>query len=107
MNEIEGREVFFFYYHRLMDKNRFQEIVEKSAQERGCSVVGIEWNDDDNIFDVTIDKADGDVSLEDCEHVHRAVLSAFDRNVEDYSLTVGSLGIAPEEADEMLKTINE
>ena len=51
--------------------------------------------------------ADGDVQLADCEHVHRAILAAFDRNIEDYSLTVGSVGIDAEEADEMLKTINE
>jgi len=90
-----------------MDRNRFQEIVEKSAQERGCVLVEIQWDDDDNVFDVTIDKAHGDVALEDCEYVHRAVLAAFDRNVEDYSLTVGSAGIDAEEADELLKTINE
>jgi len=35
------------------------------------------------------------------------VLAAFDRDVEDYALTVGSLGISREEADEILKTIKE
>lgn len=90
-----------------MDRNKFQEIVEKAAQERGCVVVEIQWDDDDNVFDVTVDKPHGDVDLQDCEYVHRAVLAAFDRNIEDYSLTVGSLGIDAAEADELLKTINE
>ena len=83
------------------------DVLEKAAAVRGCKVVGLDFNDDDNIFDVTIDREDGPVCLDDCEFVHRAVLDAFDRNVEDYALTVGSLGIGKEEADEILKTIND
>ena len=104
MNEIEGQEVFFFY---CMKQEELQKVLEQAAQERGCFVYAVEFNDDDNVFDVTIDKNDGPVDLEDCEYVHRAVLAAFDRNIEDYALTVGSKGIDPEEADELLKTINE
>ena len=47
------------------------------------------------------------VELADCGYVHRAVLTAFDRNIEDYALTVGSVGIDAAEADEMLQTIKE
>ena len=91
-----------------MDRKEFENVVEKAALERGCSVVDIMFNDDDNVFEVTLDKAgDADVTLDDCEHVHRAVLSAFDRNVEDYALTVGSAGIDAAEADEILNTIKE
>ena len=90
-----------------MDRKEFDNVVENAARERGCSVVDIMFNDDDNVFEVTLDKADADVSLEDCEHVHRAVLAAFDRNVEDYALTVGSAGIDAAEADEILNTIKE
>ncbi len=90
-----------------MDRNKFESVLAQAASERGCEVVELAFNDDDNVFEVTIDKKDGLVDLEDCEYVHRAVLSAFDRNVEDYSLTVGSLGLSPEEADKILETINE
>lgn len=90
-----------------MERTSLESVALKAATERGCSIVDIMFNDDDNIFEITIDKADGDVDLKDCEHVHRAILEAFDRNIEDYSLTVGSVGIDAEEADEMLKTINE
>ena len=89
-----------------MERNAFEKVVEKAVQERGCTLVDILFNDD-NVFEVTIDKAGADVGLEDCEYVHRAVLAAFDRNIEDYALTVGSVGIDAAEADEMLKTINE
>ena len=90
-----------------MNRNKFESVLAQTAAERGCAVVELAFDDDDNIFEVTIDKKDGLVDLEDCEYVHRAVLGAFDRNVEDYSLTVGSLGLSPEEADKILETIND
>ena len=70
-------------------------------------IADLVFDDDDNVFDVTIDKPEGDVDLADCEYVHRAVLSEFDRNIEDYALTVGSAGIDASEADELLKTIKD
>ena len=102
---MEGPEEVFFFID--MDRKEFESVVEKAVAERGCSLVDIMFNDDDNVFEVTIDKAEADVALEDCEYVHRAVLAAFDRNVEDYALTVGSVGIDAAEADEMLKSIKE
>ena len=86
---------------------KFREVVRMAADERGCEIVDLMLNDDDNVFEVVIDRKDGNVDLGDCEYVHRAVLAAFDRNIEDYALTVGSAGIDAAEADEMLKTINE
>ena len=90
-----------------MEKNELLKVLDKAVQERGCSLVDLEFDDDDNVFVVTIDKEDSDVDITDCEYVHRAVLAAFDRNIEDYSLTVSSLGISPEEADELLKDSDE
>lgn len=90
-----------------MEKTELQKVLDAAAQERGCKVVELMFNDDDNVFEVTIDKENGPVDLGDCEFVHRAVLAAFDRNIEDYALTVGSVGIDSAEADEILKTIKE
>ena len=90
-----------------MEKDLFYQVVEKAAGERGLVVADIQFDDDDNVFEVTIDKPEADVDLADCEYVHRAVLAAFDRDVEDYSLTVTSLGIDAAEADELLKQTNE
>lgn len=90
-----------------MKQEELQSVLDKAAQERGCTVVDLMFNDDDNVFEVTIDKPGEPVDLADCEYVHRAVLAAFDRNIEDYALTVGSVGIDAEEADEILKSINE
>ena len=90
-----------------MQREEFEKTVRQAAQERGCEVVGIDFNDDDNIFEVTLDRASGPVGLDDCVFVHRAVLAAFDRDVEDYALTVGSLGISAEEADRILEQEQE
>ncbi len=89
-----------------MDRQKFEEIASAAAQARGCRIVETLFNDDDNIFELILDK-DGGADLEDCESVHRAILAAFDRDVEDYSLTVGSAGISAEQADALLKSIKE
>lgn len=83
-----------------MEKFELQPVLGKAAEERACRVIALDVDDDNNI-EVTIDK-DGGASLEDCEYVHRAVLAAFDRDIEDYALTVASAGISTEEADRML-----
>ncbi len=84
-----------------MEKNEILPVVEKACAERACTLVQLDVDDDNNI-ELTIDKPAG-ADLEDCEYVHRAVLAAFDRDVEDYALTVSSAGITAEEADEMMK----
>lgn len=88
-----------------MERTQLEKVLEAAAAERECSVVGISFDEDDNVIEVTINREGGSISLADCEFVHRAVLAAFDRNVEDYSLTVSSMGISGAEADEMLKNI--
>lgn len=90
-----------------MEKNDLLKVLNAAASECGCKVAELDFDDYENVFDVTLEKTDGDVTLEDCEHVHRAVLSAFDRDVEDYALTVGSRGISAEDADQILSTIKE
>ncbi|MBO7118266.1 MAG: hypothetical protein J6V81_06290 [Bacteroidales bacterium] len=86
-----------------MERSELMKVLEQAAAQRGCEVVELDFNDDDNVFEVTIDKPSADVDIADCEFVHRAVLAAFDRNIEDYSLTVSSLGISAEEADALLR----
>ncbi len=89
-----------------MDEKKLNEVVEAAARERGCTVVGLKLDDDNNI-EVTVDRGGSPVELADCEFIHRAVLGAFDRDVEDYALTVTSLGISAEEADRLLTEIND
>ncbi|MBO4263484.1 MAG: hypothetical protein J5871_02240 [Bacteroidales bacterium] len=88
-----------------MKREELQEVASAAAARRGCTLGELLFNDDENIFELVLDKENGAVDLEDCEYVHRAVLAAFDRDIEDYALTVGSRGIGAEEADELLKTM--
>lgn len=103
---MEARPGLPFLF-KVMKQEELLKVLQDAATQRGCTVVDLVFNDDDNIFDVTIDRNDPPVDLEDCEFVHKAVLAAFDRNIEDYALTVGSKGIDAAEADEILKSINE
>ena len=84
-----------------METAEILKVAQAAAAERGCSIVDVK-GDDDNNFEVIIAKADGPVDLADCESVHRAILAAYDRDIEDYALTVGSQGISGEEADSLL-----
>lgn len=93
------------FLYIIMERSELEKVLATAAKERGCTIVEIDFDEDDNVIEVTIDKENEDVNLGDCEFVHRAVLDAFDRNIEDYALTVTSLGIDGAEADEMLKTI--
>ena len=90
-----------------MDRTELQNVLQKAAQERCCTIVSFTYDDDDNVIDVTIDRPGERVSLADCEYVHRAVLAAFDRNVEDYAMTVSSVGIAAAEADALLRDLDQ
>lgn len=85
-----------------MERTALQNVLEAAAKERGCSIFALDFDEDDNVIEVTIDKTGEPVNLGDCEFVHRAVLAAFDRNIEDYALTVTSKGIDGSEADALL-----
>ena len=91
-----------------MERTELQNVLEKAASERGCRLVALSFDDDNNVFDATVASLDGEalVSLDDCEYVHRAVLAAFDRNIEDYALTVGSDVFDAALADDILKNAN-
>ena len=103
-DEIGAVWVPIFLYF-AMDRTELEKVLAAAAEQRGVEIYQIDFDEDDNVIEVTIDKKGGDVNLGDCEYVHRAVLDAFDRNVEDYAMTVTSRGISGSEADEMLKTI--
>ena len=72
-----------------------KDILEKMTpvvESRGCFVVEVEVSPDNDIT-FTIEKSEGAVEMEDCIAVNNAFLDAFDRDVEDYSLTVTSAGL--------------
>lgn len=83
-----------FYIANTLDMN-VTDIIDAISPEivaRGCFLVEAVVGKDNDIL-ITIESEKGNVTLEDCESVNDAMLAAFDRDVEDYSLTVSSAGL--------------
>lgn len=66
--------------------------MEPAVKERGCFIVDVTLSKDNDVT-VTIEKEAGDVDLEDCVALNDVFLAAFDKDTEDYSLTVSSAGL--------------
>ncbi len=75
-----------------MDKNLIIKTIEPAVKDRGCFIVDVTLSKDNDVT-LTIEKETGDVDLEDCVALNDAFLAAFDKDAEDYSLTVSSAGL--------------
>ena len=75
-----------------MDKELIQKTIEPVVEKLGCFIVEIIVTKDNDIT-LTVEKTAGEVSLEDCVALNDAFIEAFDKDVEDYSLTVSSAGL--------------
>ena len=75
----------------MIDKQELTRVIEAELAGSELFVVQVTVSRD-NIVEVLLDSM-GDVTIDDCVRVNNAVLAAFDRDVEDYELTVGSYGI--------------
>ena len=60
--------------------------------DKGLFLVDIEISKDNDIT-IAIESREGDVNIDNCIDIDRIVAAAFDRDVEDYSLTVTSAGL--------------
>ena len=76
----------------MIDKSAVAEVVTKALEGTDLFLVDVTVSPD-NCIDVQLDSMT-DVTIDDCVRVNDAVLGAFDRDVEDYELTVGSYGIS-------------
>jgi ribosome maturation factor RimP len=74
-----------------MDIKELLTVVEKSLEGTDMFVVDCTIAPD-NTIDLILD-SDTSVSIDTCAMLNRAIGEAFDRDVEDYSLTVASAGI--------------
>ena len=76
----------------MLDKAEVTRVVEEALEGSDLYVVRVTITRD-NIITVDLD-SDSSVDIDQCIRVNDAVLAAFDRDVEDYELTVGSYGIS-------------
>ena len=59
---------------------------------RGCFIVEVSVSKDNDIL-LTIESENGNIELDDCVSLSRYFETKFDREAEDYSLTVSSAGL--------------
>jgi ribosome maturation factor RimP len=75
----------------MIDKKTLTDFVESQLQGTGYLPVDITVSPD-NIIEVEIVHPDG-VNIDFCVELTRAIEAAFDRDIEDYELQVGSAGL--------------
>ena len=71
------------------------EIIDAISSEivaRGCYLVDVTVSKDNDI-EITMESEEGLVEIDDCVAVSRFFESRFDREKEDYSITVSSAGL--------------
>jgi len=75
-----------------MNVNDIKDAIIEPIVARGCFLVDLKVSKDNDIL-IIIESEEGIVDLADCEAINDAFVSRFDRDVEDYSLTVSSAGL--------------
>ena len=75
-----------------MEKDLIIKSIEPAVSQRGCFIVDISLSRDNDIV-LTVEKEVGEMDLEDCVAINDAFLAIFDKDAEDYSLTVSSAGL--------------
>ncbi len=84
--------IFCFVKPDFMRKEQIISGIEEGVRTRGCFIVDVTVSNDNDVV-LTIEKETGDMDLEDCVSVNDLFLATFDKDVEDYSLTVTSAGL--------------
>lgn len=77
---------------RYMDKTVIVDAIQDTIVARNCFIVEINVSKDNDV-EIIIESETSDVTLEDCETVSRKFEECFDREKEDYSITVSSAGL--------------
>ena len=68
------------------------DAINDEIVARGCFIVDISVSKDNDII-LTVEKEEGTIDLDDCVSLSRYFETKFDREAEDYSLTVSSAGL--------------
>ena len=68
------------------------DAINDEIVARGCFLVDVTVSKDNDIV-MTVESESGKIELDDCVSLSRYFETKFDREVEDYSLTVSSAGL--------------
>ena len=80
------------YQEQMMKVSDIIDAIGGEIVARGCFIVDISVSKDNDIV-LTIESENGKIELDDCVSLSRYFETRFDREVEDYSLTVSSAGL--------------
>ena len=83
------------FYALPSSKMNVSVIIDAISSEivaRNCYIVDVTVSKENDV-EITIEAEEGTVELDDCVAISRFFESKFDREVEDYSLTVTSAGL--------------
>ena len=75
-----------------MNVSEIKDALQSELVARGCFLVDVSVSKDNDIV-VTIESESGKIELDDCVALSRYFETRFDREVEDYSLTMTSAGL--------------
>lgn len=75
----------------MLDKDLLRSTIQTALDGSDTFLVDLSVSAD-NIVEVTIDSPQG-IDIDQCTALSRSILDKFDRDVEDYELTVGSAGV--------------
>lgn len=75
-----------------MDKVKISQVIEQYLQDNGLFLVNITISKENDI-EIVIESYNSDVKIGNCIDIDRIVADNFDRDVEDYALTVTSAGL--------------
>ena len=75
-----------------MNVSEIKDALQSELVARGCFLVDVSVSKDNDIV-VTIESENGKIELDDCVALSRFFETEFDREVEDYSLTMTSAGL--------------
>lgn len=76
----------------MITKEALGETIINYLNDNGLFLIDIEVSQDNDIT-ITIERHEGSVKVDDCIAIDRIVGAAFNRDDEDYSLTVTSAGL--------------
>ena len=75
-----------------MNVSEIKDALQSELVARGCFLVDVSVSKDNDIV-VTIESEEGKIELDDCVALSRYFETQFDRENEDYSLTMTSAGL--------------
>lgn len=88
--DLRGQKVLFFCY--MKQQEQLEQAAAAYLDGKDLFLVDIRVSADNDI-DITIESDSRDVTLDDCVEMSRFIEGRLDRDVEDFSLTVGSAGL--------------